>query len=63
MVESLVNDNKTPAKRMDFMISCVPAFERRSVGNRGGIRRQRNSAAVQVQVDCWMDLLFFCLMV
>lgn len=63
MVESLVNDNKMPAKKMNFVISSVLAFERRSIGRREGIRRQINSAAVQVQVDCRMDLFFICLMV
>lgn len=63
MVESLVNDNKMPAKKMGFVISSVLAFKRRSVGRRGEIRMQINGAAVQAQIECQMDPFFFCLMV
>lgn len=37
MVKSLVNDNKTPEKKMSFVISLVFAFKRRSIGRRGEI--------------------------
>lgn len=38
MVESLANGNKMLAKKMDFGISSVLAFKRRSVGRRGEIK-------------------------
>lgn len=63
MVESLVNVSKMPAKKMDFVISSVLAFKRRSVARRGEVRKQINGAAVQGQMESQIDPFFICLLV
>lgn len=63
MVESLANGNKIPTNKIDFLISSVSAFKRRSVGRREEIKIQVSGAAVQGQAECQMDPFFVCLKV